>query len=230
MVILVAGIGYVLYKTCTGGSSPAGDRRGGGGGPGGPSFPPSYPGGGLGGAPPSYSASSDCAPPQSSSSSSGPGFFTGAAGGAALGYMLGRRSGNQQSVFLCGDGSLCILLVTSHGLAPLALLCFVDRTTKATRSRLQAGVVPAAAAFLVAAVAIAVDHHRWAPRRPVHSEEREEDNLSHTFNEHSSITHLWAVTSLSIVASVCNIQRNHASNLFFHRFCFPVMQRRVERT
>lgn len=105
MWILVAGIAYVLYKTCTSGGSAGGVGRGGGGGGGAPGFPPGYPGGAPGGpSAPSWSSAADCAPTSSASSSSGPGFFTGAAGGAALGYMLGRRSGNQQQSVDTGGG------------------------------------------------------------------------------------------------------------------------------
>jgi len=85
--LVVAAACYVIYKGCTGGNG--GGRGGGyGGGGGGSGFYPGGGGGGSGVPPPSYDSS---CPPSSSSSSSGPGFWSGALGGGALGYMLGSR-------------------------------------------------------------------------------------------------------------------------------------------
>lgn len=93
--IVAAALAYVIYKSCTGNGGGGGGGGGGGaGGPPPPNFRAAAPLGGMG-AGPSYSggswgSSSDCAPP--APASSGPGFWSGMAGGSALGYMFGRNS------------------------------------------------------------------------------------------------------------------------------------------
>jgi hypothetical protein len=117
---MIAWLGYSLYISfCrgTGGVNRPPVNRG-GGYPGGGGGGGGYPGGGGGGypgtrggdAPPPYSPdpsappANDSKPSQSRTSessrteSSGPGFFTGAAAGAAMGYMMGNRSANNRNI------------------------------------------------------------------------------------------------------------------------------------